>query len=337
MPDEALFAAAADNSLLKPDIISAQVKRMLADPRARIVAQQFMGQWLGTNELANGLGPDPKLVKGYDDSLRNAMINEPIEFMFALLRNNGKLTDLIDSDYVIIDNQLARHYGLPSPGGKDSEFKKVAVKDGRRGGLIGMASVLAITSRPSRTSPVIRGKWILSELLSYPPPPPPPNVPELAEVSDGKKIVGSLRQRLEQHRTDPNCNSCHQRIDPLGFGLENYDALGRWRERGDHGEDLDAVGTMPSGETFSGPQQLKQLLQKRSSRIMNTVAERMLSYALGRGIERYDRSTVRTLCATMAGKEWRAQELITEIVLSLPFCYKRNADSVITAPLSQNP
>jgi hypothetical protein len=322
MPDEALFKAAEDGSLTKPEGISAQITRMLADPRAEIFARQFMGQWLGTDELAGGLGPDPKLIKGYSTSLRSAMMAEPAVFFQRLLSDNGNLTDLVDCNYVYVNGELADHYGLS--GARGDQFTKVTVEDGRRGGLITMAGVLAITSRPSRTSPVIRGKWILQELLSYPPPPPPPNVPPLPESEDGKPNVGTLRQRLERHRTDPNCNGCHQRIDPLGFGLENFDAIGRWRTRGDHGEALDTVGTMPSGETFDGPKQLKALLKTRQERVMQTLIERMLTYALGRPVERFDRSTVRQIGKNLAADLYHAQTLIREIALSLPFRYKRN-------------
>ncbi len=322
MPDEALFKAAENGSLGKPEGITAQITRMLTDPKAEILARQFMGQWLGTDDLATGLGPDPKLVKGYSTSLRSAMMTEPVAFLQGLLTDNGSVTHVIDCNYVYVNSELAGHYGLS--GVRGETFTKVAVTDGRRGGLVTMASVLAITSRPSRTSPVIRGKWILKELLSYPPPPPPPNVPALPEVENGKPNVGTLRQRLERHRSDPNCNSCHQRIDPLGFGLENYDAIGRWRTRGDQGEGLDTIGTMPSGETFNGPQELKKLLKNRQERIITTLTERMLSYALGRGIERYDRTTVRQIVKNLAADQYHAQTLIREVALSLPFRFKRN-------------
>ncbi|MBA3700574.1 MAG: DUF1592 domain-containing protein [Planctomycetes bacterium] len=322
MPDEALFKAAEDGSLAKPEGITAQIARMLNDPKAEILARQFMGQWLGTDELTNGLGPDPKIIKGYSTSLRSAMIEEPVVFLRALLKDNGSLTDLIDCNYVYVNRELAEHYGLS--GVRADGFSKVTVDNGQRGGLVTMAGVLAITSRPARTSPVIRGKWILQELLSYPPPPPPPNVPPLPEAENGKPNVGTLRERLERHRADPACSGCHQRIDPLGFGLENFDALGRWRTRGDQGETLDTIGTLPSGEKFDGPQQLKKLLKGRQDRIMQTVVERMLSYALGRGIERHDRSTVRLIVKNLAADQFHAQTLIREVALSLPFRYRRN-------------
>jgi mono/diheme cytochrome c family protein len=342
MPDATLFAAAADNSLVRPEVLLAQVKRLLSDPRARIFTKQFMGQWLGTSDLGQGLGPDAKIFKEFTSPLRNAMVEEPAAFIYALLQENGTLTDLIDCNYVYVNKLLAQHYGLTSPSSNEREFSKVMITDGRRGGLVTMAGVLAVTSRPARTSPVIRGKWILDELLSYPPPPPPPNVPELVEAENEKAIVGTVRQRLEHHRSDPNCNGCHQRIDPLGFGLENYDALGRWRTRDEHGGALDTTGTMPGGETFSGPQQLKQLLKQRQDRIMTTLIERVLSYALGRSIERYDRATVRAISAKLAADGWRSQTLINEIVLSLPFRYKRNPtvtenSPVANPPVSKNP
>jgi hypothetical protein len=330
MPDAVLFKAAADGSLSTPEGLTAQVTRMLADPKAEILPRQFMGQWLGTDELAGGLGPDPKLVKGYSTALRSAMMAEPAVFFANLLTQNGSLSDLIDCNYVYVNRELAEHYGLS--GVRDDGFVRVAVNDGRRGGLITMAGVLAITSRPSRTSPVIRGKWILQELLSYPPPPAPPNVPPLPENEDGKANVGTLRQRLERHRTDPACNGCHQRIDPLGFGLENYDALGRWRTRGDHGEQLDTVGTMPTGETFDGPAALKKLLATRRDRITQTMVERMLTYALGRPIARHDRSTVRQITARLASDGYHAQTLIREVVLSLPFRSKRNPAVAVATP-----
>jgi hypothetical protein len=241
--------------------------------------------------------------------------------MSALLTDNRSLLDLIDCDYVYVNAELARHYGLGAPSGEG--FQRVQLSDGRRGGVVAMAGVLAATSRPSRTSPVIRGKWILQDLLSTPPPPPPPMVPPLPEAT-GDLAAMTLRQRLERHRADPSCSSCHQRIDPLGFGLENFDALGRWREHGDQGEALDTIGTLPSGETFSGPQELKKLLMRRKERIITTVCERMLSYALGRGIERFDRPTIRRMVKDLAADGYKAQTLIAAVVSSLPFRMRRN-------------
>ena len=323
MPDEALMASARDGKLTQPSELVAQAQRMLKDPRARFFVAQFTGQWLGTAELGQGRGPDPKLFPAYDDALRTAMVEEPVAFMAGLLADNRSLLDLIDCDYVYVNATLARHYEITAPSGDGFQKVQVQVGDGRRGGVVAMAGVLAATSRPSRTSPVIRGKWILQDLLSTPPPPPPPMVPPLPEAT-GDLAKLTLRQRLERHRMDPNCNGCHQRIDPLGFGLENFDALGRWREHGDQGEALDTVGTLPSGETFSGPQELKKLLLKRKERIITTVCERMLSYALGRGIERFDRPTIRRMVKDLAADGYKAQTLIAEVVTSLPFRMRRN-------------
>jgi hypothetical protein len=329
MPDEELFARAADGSLVRAEVITAQVTRMLAHPKATVLPRAFMGQWLGTDGLASGLGPDPKLVRGYSAAVKAAMMQEPAEFFRHLLQRNGPLTDLIDSDYVYVNEDLADLYGLSGASGE--RFTRVTVSDGRRGGLVTMAGVLAITSRPARTSPVLRGKWILQELLSYPPPPPPPNVPPLPETGDGTLNVGPLRARLERHRDDPNCRSCHQRIDPLGFGLENFDQIGRWRTRGDVGEPLDTTGTMPDGARFDGPQQLKKLLKERQDRVIQTVVERMLVYALGRQLARHDRTTVRQITARLAANRYGAAQLIHEVALSLPFRYQRDpaARSVI--------
>ena len=330
MPDEELMASAKAGKLTQPAELAGQAARMLKDPRARFFVAQFTGQWLGTAELSQGHGPDPKLFPAYDDALRAAMVEEPVAFMSALIADNRSLLDLIDCDYVYVNATLARHYELSAPSGDG--FQRVQLADGRRGGVVAMAGVLATTSRPSRTSPVIRGKWILQDLLSTPPPPPPPMVPPLPEAT-GDLAKMSLRSRLERHRADPSCNSCHQRIDPLGFGLENFDALGRWRDHGDQGEALDTIGTLPSGETFSGPQELKKLLLKRKERIITTVCERMLSYALGRGIERYDRPTIRRMVKDLAAEGYKAQTLIAEVVTSLPFRMRRNpALAVASAP-----
>lgn len=321
MPDKPLLEAARDGSLAQPAVLAAQTRRMLADPRAAIMSRLFISQWLGTDSLATGTGPDAKFFPVYTPALRAAMIEEPVVFLNALLAGDRSLIELIDCDYAFVDPELAKHYQFNHPGGEG--FARVAITDGRRGGLVTMAGVLTVTSRGDRTSPVLRGKWILDELLSAPPPPPPPNVKALAAPKKGA-VQETLRQRLERHRADPSCTACHLRIDPLGFGLENFDALGRWRDSGDGGLALDTVGNLPSGETFSGPKELKLVLMQRKERVMTTVIERMLSYALGRNLERCDRPTVRRIQAALAKDGWRAQTLVVEIVQSLPFRFKRN-------------
>jgi hypothetical protein len=320
MPDAELTAKANDGSLLRdPQVLTGQVARLLGDPRSAFFAEQFMGQWLGTADLDGGKGPDAKSFPEYSDALRGSMMREPGELFRWMLAENRSLLELIDADYVFADGELAKLYGVDGGGG----FSRRAVSGGRRGGLLTMAGVLAATSRPSRTSPVVRGKWILEELLSTPPPPPPPNVPPLP--GDGSPNAGSLRSRLERHRADPNCTGCHQRIDPLGFGLENYDPLGRWRDRGPAGEPLDTLGELPTGERFNGPAELKKLLVQRKERVMTTVVERLLSYALGRGLSRYDRPTVREIVSRLQADGWKSRTLVNEIVLSLPFRYRRGA------------
>jgi len=332
MPDAALLAAAKDGSLAKPAVLTEHTRRLLADARSATMVRQFIGQWLGTDDLAAGGGPDAKHFPAYTPALRTAMGEEPVAFLKALFADNRSLLELIDCDYTYVDANLARHYQLAHPGGDG--FARVAVSDGRRGGLVTMAGVLAITSRPARTSPVLRGKWILEELFSAPPPPPPPNVKPLPEGTGSDVAnLGTLRQRLERHRADPSCTGCHLRIDPLGFGLENFDALGAWRERGDGGVALDTVGTLPSGENFSGPKELKQVLMQRKERIITTVVERLLSYALGRHLERFDRPTVKRIQAALAADGYRAQTLVIEIANSLPFRFKRNAVATEAKPV----
>lgn len=321
-PDAELTAAAANGSLSRdPKVHARQIDRLLADPRAGVFRAQFMGQWLGTSDLAGGRGPDPKAFPDYTPALRASMAEEPAALFELMLREDRSLLELIEADYVVADATLARIYELPFPGGDG--FHRIAAPGGRRGGVATMAGVLAATSRPSRTSPVLRGKWILEELLSTPPPPPPANVPALPE--DRSPNLGSLRQRLERHRADPNCTSCHVRIDPLGFGLENFDALGRWREQGEMGEALDVLGTLPGGQTFRGPQELKRVLMQRKEKVMTTVVERMLAFAVGRNLERSDRPVVRQILSRLAADGWKTRTLVSEVVTSLPFRYRRNA------------
>lgn len=330
MPDAGLFAAAADGSLNDPQVLMAQAERMLADPRAEIMGRHFIGQWLGTEAIAAGAGPDPREFRAYSESLRWAMMEEPVLFFQALLRENRTLLELIDANYVYANAELARHYGLAPPRGEG--FARIPVTDGQRGGVITMAGVLAITSRPARTSPVLRGKWILEELLSAPPPPPPPDVPALPEDAAERPAAAlSLRQALEKHSANPACRSCHQRIDPLGFGLENFDATGAWRVRDEERRPLDTIGTLPTGERFSNPQELKAVLMKRKDQIVTTVVERMLSYALGRPIQRSDRPTVKEICTRLAADGYRARTLIREIVVSQPFRMRRNPDAQMPA------
>jgi hypothetical protein len=318
MPDDELFALAEQKKLQDPAVIAQQVARMLKDPKARALSENFTTQWLQIDQLKNGTsGPDPKRFPEFTPSLRDAMCGEPVAFVAGLIRDNRSVLELIDSDYTYVNGELARHYGL---GGGGGDFQRVALPDHTRGGVLGMAAVLAATSHPLRTSPVVRGKWVLSQLLDAPPPPPPPNVGSI-DKGDGKEEA-TLRQRLEKHRKDPTCAACHARIDPLGFGLENFDVLGAWRGKDGGGEAIDNSGVLPNGEKFAGPTELRQVLLKRKGQFTRAFAGKLLAYALGRGIEPFDRPVLKDLAGALAKDEYRIGGLITAIATSYPF---RNA------------
>ncbi len=284
MSDEELFALAAARKLSEPSILEAQIRRMLLDEKARSFADNFASQWLRVRELKTITQPDNKKFPEFSIKLRDALYDEPIEFFHALLRENRSLLEIIDADYTFLNERLAKHYGIEGVTGK--ELQRVSLTDRNRGGVLGMGAVLTLTSYPRRTSPVLRGKWVLEEILGTPPPPPPPLVKSLP--ADDKPRNGlTFRQRLEQHRTQADCAGCHKRMDPLGFGLESFDAIGRWRTE-ISGEPVDASGEMTTGEKFTGPAELKQLLLKRTDDFTRNLTEKMLAYALGRGLEYYD-------------------------------------------------
>ncbi len=244
MPDEELSRLAEGGKLHEPEVLEQQVKRMLADPKARALAENFAGQWLRVGTLVQSVEPDRSVFPGYTPELRAAMIEEPIAFFHAILRDDASLLDLIDCRYTYVNEPLAKHYGVESVLG--SEFRRVELTDPNRGGVLGMAGVLTLTSYPRRTSPVLRGKWVLEELLGTPPPPPPPDV-KVLPPDDRPKDGKTFRQRLEQHREKAACAACHAKLDPLGFGLENFDAVGRWRTE-IAGEALDSGGELSTGE-----------------------------------------------------------------------------------------
>jgi hypothetical protein len=253
------------------------------------------------------------------------MFRETITFFHALLRDDRSLLDLIDADYTFLNGELARHYGIEGVAGP--QMRRVALKDGRRGGVLTMASVLTLTSYPQRTSPVLRGKWVLDEILGTPPPPPPPNAGGLP-AEDAPKEGLTFRQRLEKHREKPECASCHRRMDPIGFGLENFDGIGRWRDA-IGGTPVDASGDLATGETFTGPAELKKHLLARRQEFVRNVAEKMLAYALGRGVEPYDIPAVRKITAAVEKNGYRTETLVREIVMSYPFRYRRDEPSKV--------
>ncbi|MEO6811323.1 MAG: DUF1592 domain-containing protein [Isosphaeraceae bacterium] len=314
MPDEELFTLAAEHKLQNNDVLDAQVRRMLNDPKASALVENFAGQWLQIRNLKT-LNPDPGQFPNFDEALRSAMIRETELFFQAILTEDRSLLDFLDADFTFLNERLAKHYGIK--GVRGEEFRRVPLTDPRRGGILTQASILTITSNPTRTSPVKRGKWILEQVLGAPPPPPPPDVPELLEGKDAR-LSGSLRQRMEQHRVDPGCASCHVRMDPLGFGFENFDPIGAWREQ-DEGLPIDPSGVLPSGQTFQGPAELKAILKTKDAEFARCLAEKMLTYALGRGLEYPDKCAVDRITATLSSDQYRLTRLVREIVKSDPF------------------
>jgi hypothetical protein len=313
MPDDELLRLAREGKLKYETVLEGQVRRMLKDARARALVENFAGQWLQLRVLRS-FSPDPKLFPEFDEGLRNAMVRESELFFENVLAEDRSVLEFLDANHTFVNERLARHYGVP--GVRGDEFRRVEFPDGLRGGLITQASVLSVTSNPTRTSPVKRGKWVLEQVLGTPPPPAPPNVPEL-EAQEGQ-LTGSLRQRMEQHRRDPNCATCHERMDPLGFGLENYDPIGAWRDR-DGEYPIDPSGTLPSGQSFAGPRELKAILMAKKDAFLRNLVEKMLTYALGRGLESDDRCVVDRVAEAVASDEYKASRLFIAIVTSDPF------------------
>lgn len=322
MPDEELFTQAAHQTLRRN--LEVQVKRMLKDARTHALAENFAGQWLQLRNLKLA-SPNSKHFPAFDEGLRAAMQKETELFFENIWRENRIVLEFINAEYSFLNQKLASLYGIDGIEGE--QFRRVTFSGKERGGLLGQASFLTITSNPTRTSPVKRGKWVLENILGSPPPPPPPNVPELKE---GKGVLtGSLRQRMEQHRADPNCATCHQRMDPIGFGFENFDAIGAWREKDDEFA-IDASGQLVSGESFNGPAELKALIfTKKRDDFVRCLAQKMLTYALGRGLEYYDKCAVDQICKNLAKDNYKFSTLILEITKSTPFQMRRGE----TAPV----
>ena len=316
MPDEELFTRAAHRTLRRN--LETEVKRMLEDARSQALVANFAGQWLQLRNLKL-MSPDRKRFPAFDETLRAAMQKETELFFERIWREYRSVLEFIDADYSFLNQKLADLYGIEGVEGE--QFRRVTFSGPQRGGLLGQASFLTITSNPTRTSPVKRGKWVLENILGSPPPPPPPNVPELREGKEA--LTGSLRQRMEQHRADPNCATCHQRMDPIGFGFENFNAIGAWREK-DGEYAIDASGQLVSGETFNGPAELKALLVTRKrDEFVQCLARKMLTYALGRGLEYYDKCAVDQICKRLAKDNYKFSTLILEIVKSTPFQMRR--------------
>jgi hypothetical protein len=345
MPDERLFELADQGTLTDEGVLQKEVVRMLGgdenpqrgrrrrrrgSSKVRDFAGSFTEQWLGTRALGREFKPDPSISRRYDSELEGGMKYEPVFFFEEILTQNRSLLNLIDSDFTYVNRRLARHYRIQ--GEFREQPKRVELTpDSHRGGLLGMSAVLAVSSYPHRTSPVLRGKWILETLLGTPPPPPPPNVPELDEDSDTENPT-SLRKRLEEHRRNPTCASCHDRIDPLGFGLENYDVLGRWRTEID-GQPIDSRGELPDGTVFEGPEQLKALLLERKQQIVRNLTAKMLGYALGRGLTKEDYCSVDRIVDQLTENDYSSHTLILGIVRSVPFRYKQGTKPEISVKI----
>jgi hypothetical protein len=321
MPDDELLSLAEKKELGKPAVLDAQVKRMLADPKSSALAENFAGQWLEVRNL-DSIKPDPQKFPAWGPELRDAMKTETRLFFDAILRENRPIAEFINARYTFLNEYLAKYYGIDGVTGP--EFRRVELTTNERGGVLSHGSVLAVSSYPTRTSVVIRGKYVLQNILGTPPPPPPPDVPALDEEALGSSA--SIRQQMEKHRTNSICASCHSRMDPLGFGLENYDAIGKWRTM-DGPFPVDSSGTLPSGKSFKDPAEMRQVLTSMLPDFSRTLTEKLLIFSLGRGLERYDRPTVQEITKNLAASDYGMQTLIREVVKSLPF-QSRRAEAV---------
>jgi hypothetical protein len=334
LPDDELFRLAGAGKLTAN--LEAQVRRMLQDPKSVALVDNFAAQWLDLSRLQTHT-PDPKLFPKFDKDLREAMLGETRAFLHHVIREDRSLLDLIEADYTFLNAQLGQHYGIADtlgnrPGPKPAiqggapipgnRFVRVQLQGTERGGLLTQAGILTLTSPPTRTSPVKRGAWVLEKILGTPPPPPPPNVPELAPQ---EVTATSLRERLEQHRADPACASCHAKIDPLGFAFENYDAVGAFRRR-EGSKDVDASGTLPDGRRIDGMSGLRQALLADRERFARHVAENLLTYALGRGVEHYDKRAVDRIVSETAKDDFRFSRMVVATVQSDPFRLRRGRD-----------
>lgn len=316
MPDPELMKLAKSGELGRPPVVEAQVRRMLADPKAYNLVDNWAAQWLQLRNLGR-TKPDPTRFPKVDDELLDAMRTETNMFIEAIIKEDRSILDIIDAPFTFLNGPLARHYGIKGVDGE--EFQRVTLDGAQRSGVLTQAAILTVASYPTRTSIPVRGKWVMENLLGTPPPPPPDNVPSLNESNVGTEV--SLRQRLEQHRRDPSCSPCHNVMDPIGFGLENYDAVGAWRTM-DGKFPIESSGTLPDGRTFSGSRELKAILKGQSDQFVRNVTEKLLTYSLGRGLERFDRPTVDAISRQVAANNYRFSSLVLEVVKSAPFRMK---------------
>jgi hypothetical protein len=315
MPDEALTALAASGELQKPAVLEAQARRMLKSPKIAALSEAFAAQWLNLRKL-NTLNVDPGTYKGFDETLRQSMLTETHLFFESVVSQDAPITDFIDGKYSFVNETLAKHYGLPNVVGR--EFRRVSLAGTPRAGLLTQASILTLTSNPTRTSPVKRGKWVLEQILNDPPPPPPPGVPDLAEASADVTEPTTVREKLKLHLKNPVCASCHTRMDPIGFSLENFDGVGRWRTS-DGDAPLDTTGEFPDGTKFTGPSELRAILLGKRSQFVHGFSEKLLTFALGRGIDSKDRCYVDEIAKRVGQNGQRFSAVVVGVVLSEPF------------------
>ena len=326
IPDDALLDLAEAGRLSDPAVLDQQVRRLLNDPRASALTENFAGQWLYLRNLRVA-APNGVLFPTFDDNLREALRRETELFFESQLRDDRSVVELLTADYTFLNDRLARHYAIPGVYG--SHYRRVSYPDDRRAGLLGHGSVLLVTSHPNRTSPVVRGKWVLENLLGAPPPPPPPDIPALSENDEGGEPT-TVRERMEQHRANPTCAACHAKMDPLGFALENFDAIGRWRSVDREADaPIDPSGTMPDGTPFATPAEFRSALLTEPWRtaFVSTVTERLLTYAIGRGLEYYDAAAVREIMREAESSDFRWSSIVGGIVKSIPFQMRRMPDA----------
>jgi hypothetical protein len=318
LPDEELLSIAEQGRLSEPAVLRQQVMRMLKDKRSDALINNFAEQWLLLRNLPY-IDKNQEMFPDFDENLRKDFQTEAYLYLASIVREDRSILDLFRADYRFLNERLARHYEIPDIHG--NKFRRVTVTDANKKGLLSHGAILAITSYPNRTSPVLRGKWVLENILAAPPPPPPPNIPALKEKDDGGKAF-TMREAIEKHRANPVCAVCHNRMDPIGFGLENFNPIGQWRTE-DAGQVIDSSGMLPDGSGFKGPAELQQALLRQSGVIATAFTQKLLTYALGRDLAYYDMAAVREIVGKSAESDYNFSALVTGIAGSLPFRMRR--------------